>query len=798
MFSFKHLGLLLLAAAGVAAAAATAPVPDSTEFCGTVRTADGKPLAGATLSVSYSAMTPTLDGPTQARAFSASTDARGKFTLPLPRPLHSATLSIEVPANCREKFWRMTPSGHKLRLRLDAETRVEVEIRTEAGVGVLTGKVTDEDANPVKGSAVTISRTDDGSGVGSLWTRQSLDARTDAAGVYRFENLPSGAYSFDSVVPERGSGLVPRPKEWRGHGGARVIRARPAVADFSLKRGALVSGRVVDEAGKPVQGATLRIDRAPAAIDGPSMFERVGNFSDTTKSGADGRFTLVGLSPETYDIRVWPPADSSLAATGLLTGLRLEAGRTFACQDLVLVRGGTLEGIITGTDGKPVADVDVECGPKSAKTDAQGRYRITGLATGLYGVKLTPPKGSTWAAKAPRSVPSLAATALRGDWTLETGGTVLGTVTDEDGKPVAGAAVRAGCGQYVYSTVTDAAGKFVLVGVTPNSGTDYRGQPVVYALGVTPPAGSTCESAGVSFGISTGEKLKQDVTLRTGASLRGEVTDAAGKPVSGASIGVYQDVGRGGRSYFGNTSQPPFSKVMTDEKGAFVVRQLAPGSYGVSAHPPEDANLLGSDARVQVEAGSPANVKLVLKPGATLTGTLTDAAGKPVADADAALTPQGPPRGWAPLPRPVTTDEHGRYRFVGLAGGPYRLEVRIFDNRNVVTGRKVEVKEGAETTEDLRAAEGGFIDVTALDAAGKPIPGASVQANGQGDIAGASLSSYTEKSGRAALGPLFPGTYAVVVKVYRKGPPATVTVNDVVVKSGERVAREIKFEGGNP
>jgi hypothetical protein len=88
--------------------------------------------------------------------------------------------------------------------------------------------------------------------------------------------------------------------------------------------------------------------------------------------------------------------------------------------------------------------------------------------------------------------------------------------------------------------------------------------------------------------------------------------------------------------------------------------------------------------------------------------------------------------------------------------------------------------------------------VTALDAAGKPIPGASVQANGQAEIAGASLSAYTDKSGRVALGPLFPGTYTLVVKVYRKGPPATVTANDVVVKSGERVAREVKLEGGNP
>ena len=798
----RFAGCALVLVLTAATAAAVAGQTDSVEFKGTVRTTDGKALSGVTVVISYYPQQQMpVSGPRSQEEVSALSDARGRFTLTVPTPLTTGRLRVETPPTSRMRLWSVTPPDALTRLRTQVRETVQLDVRMNTGSETLSGKVTDEADKPVKGVTVRIrhvGRTR--SLAGGALGEQYLEATTDARGVYRVRHLLVGQYSVDSVVPERGSGLVPMPKSWRGHGGVELPSKRASGLDFTLKRGCGIRGRVLDEAGKPVKGARVAAGLAPAAIDGPVIYQRLGNFKDSVETDSAGRYALEGLTPETYEVSASGPEGSDFAPSHPLAGLKLEVGKALTCQDIVLVQGGTLEGTVTGSDGKPVAGVSVQYGQRFAETDERGRYRFTALPTGTFDLTLLPPAGSKWAARTVEGVPCMAKIRVASDWTLVEGGTVSGKVTGEDGNAISGVRVHASFTGYRYATTTDEAGRYRLTGLVENSGVDYKKRPQLYSLGVYTPADSEYMSGSAKFNIKLGEEITQDVTLKRGGIISGEVTGVGGVPVEGASIEVYKTVGRGGRSYFGGTGPGPGGGLRTDADGKFVVKQIPDGWVSVSATPPEDVNLLMAErSNIGVGAGETTTVKLTLKPGGKIAGTLEDPNGTPIHGAQVTLTSSASDRrrAWGRQIRPVTTDERGSYRFVGLQEGPYRLQVRILDGKHVASPMEVEVRAGEETAAKIRARKGAFIEVKVKDGAGKPVPNVSVRATAKTKGIG-SVYAQADKSGLALVGPLLPDTYTVNVNPYRTKErtlkPAV--LGEITVREGQRVRREVKLEEG--
>lgn len=795
---FRCFGFILLLAVAASAAALT-DEQETVEVTGVVRTTDGRPVSGVSVIINYSSGRGRWSGfPALEGKMKAASDARGRFKFVLPKSFRSSGISVETPPESRMRLWSMTPPGRFLEMwTRSSDKPVTVDIRMKTGSLALSGKVATESGTPVKGAVVTIKR---GAGMGR-GGGQSIDATTDAQGVYRFRYLLPGNYSVDSVIPERGSGLVPMKRSWRAHKGVRVPEVRVGRGDFILEKSCSIRGRVLDEAAKPVEGARVTASLAPAAIDGPRLYQRTGNFSDSVTTDAAGRYELEALSPETYQIMVKSPDGRDLAPSHPLTGLKLEVGRTVSCGDIVLVAGGSLEGTVRGADGKPVHGVTVKYGERSTRTDARGRYRFAGLPTGALDVKLVPPEGSAWAAQTTQRVPCMAKLRLLRDWSLEKGGRVYGVVKGEDGKPIAGANIYANFMGYRYSTVTDKAGWYQLTGLVQNEGVDYKKRPRLYELGISTPADSRYMSAGTKFGILLGEELTRDITLKIGGTIEGEVKTTDGKPIPDVRIDVFKKIGRGGRSYFGGAGPGPGPGMRTDADGRFTVRKIPSGSFTVSAITREDVNFLrASRGNLRVTGGEVTKVLLTLKPGGEISGTVTDAGGKPILGARVSLVSRatGRRRSWGRRIRPVDTDERGRYKFAGLPTGTYELKVTVHDGKHIVRPQDVMVEAGSRTVPNIRALKGAFIEVKIKGPGGEPVTQASVRAEcgTRGTRGFGRVFGRVDKSGLAVIGPLLPGAYTVQVSPRRTKAKALeqTTLTGITVKEGQRVKRSVKLE----
>ena len=146
-----------------------------------------------------------------------------------------------------------------------------------------------------------------------------------------------------------------------------------------------ISGRVVNESGQPLAGASLYVRTVNS-----------GYPPRTTTTDAEGNFRVNGLEPHLYIVSAQAPAytipfDPTTPPTYYRIGdsVRLE-----------LVRGGVLTGTVTNASGEPVILVNVRAmmvrdakgealkipsfGFREDMTDDRGVYRMYGLPPGSY------------------------------------------------------------------------------------------------------------------------------------------------------------------------------------------------------------------------------------------------------------------------------------------------------------------------------------------------------------------------------------------------------------------------------
>src|SRR5262249_23486112 len=109
----------------------------------------------------------------------------------------------------------------------------------------------------------------------------------------------------------------------------------------------------------------------------------------------------------------------------------------------------TIEGVVQYVDGRPVEGVEVSArgtaetaGLASWTTDANGAFRLEGLAEGRYEVAVDAPWGAQVNVRA-TTVGGVAAGSKDVKVTVEEGGVVRGRVLDEKRRPVADAWITA-------------------------------------------------------------------------------------------------------------------------------------------------------------------------------------------------------------------------------------------------------------------------------------------------------------------------------------------------------------------
>ena len=147
-----------------------------------------------------------------------------------------------------------------------------------------------------------------------------------------------------------------------------------------------ISGKVVNETGQPMAGASTFIRGVNSVVSGR-----------TTVTDADGNFSIGGLEPALYTVAASAPAYTSIPPDPNAPPAYYRIGDSVRLE---LVRGGVITGTVTNAAGEPIVAVRVRAtmirdskgltpkmsafGLSENTTDDRGIYRMYGLAPGTY------------------------------------------------------------------------------------------------------------------------------------------------------------------------------------------------------------------------------------------------------------------------------------------------------------------------------------------------------------------------------------------------------------------------------
>ncbi len=301
------------------------------EISGVVRDTDGVPIAGASVKARF------YESGRQMSLLRKSSP-KGSFQLPgLPPGLVEIDAEAKgyVPENLDD---------------IDAgKTDLEIVL---AKAGSLVGQVLAKDTgNPVPIFNL-LPRADGGRG-GFWYPRGGPASFRDDEGAFKLDGLMPGLYKIEVFARGYQTAILDAVQVEPGDSKALEIR---------LERGLAVRGVVRDgEDGQAVSGARVRVP---------------GSFSVETDS--EGAFELEGLS-RTSMIEVQHPRYMTESIRDL------DTERTEPIE-VLLHRGGAVEGTVFGEGGVPLAGAEVQTldrsGQKSVSTGPDGRYFLEGLHPG--------------------------------------------------------------------------------------------------------------------------------------------------------------------------------------------------------------------------------------------------------------------------------------------------------------------------------------------------------------------------------------------------------------------------------
>jgi protocatechuate 3,4-dioxygenase beta subunit len=288
-----------------------------------------------------------------------------------------------------------------------------------------------EDHAAVEGAKVILSRA----------TSSGASALTDAEGRATFEGLPAGRGYRAEITS---SGRPPRVVS-----GLTVRAAGPtSVLPIFVGPRVALEGRFVDESGRPVPGAKVRaFDDVRTKEEGPPLYDPRQDEAEEEDAAlaeavtdADGRYRIVDLPCGPVEIRA-VAAGRRETRTGAFLA---PDGPVGGPPTRVIRAGATVGGVVADGDGRPVAGVRVKVSSasgvsherRSALTDDAGRWAVIVADDGPFFVDARKPGARFHVVRRFESLP----TDLR--VTLDARSAVALTVVDRaNGHPLAGAAV---------------------------------------------------------------------------------------------------------------------------------------------------------------------------------------------------------------------------------------------------------------------------------------------------------------------------------------------------------------------
>jgi uncharacterized GH25 family protein len=540
---------------------------------------------------------------------------------------------LEVPA--AEGWVEAGAAGFLRNERQLVKKGPEPAVLTLAPSAALSGIVVDSRGQPVSGVNVTLSYMKGTEGL-------SVPARSRADGEFRFTGLPPGG-TFDLSATRDGFARTTATAR-TAPAGQPSPRARIVMAD-----GQTAFGRVVDEGGRPIEGAALLLASPygeglrDAVSDAEGRFEfrhlipgRV-SLRATHPDHAPGFLKAVEIPPETPRVNLGtvklPPAE---AIEGRVTDSR---GRAIEGAE-VLSYGET-----SGFGGDSMAMLDEEA---PLRTGSDGSFRIERLESGKRYALTVRHAGYVEASVPGVPAPTLEPLTIE----LKAARSLSGRVLGPEGEPVEGATVfwfQDGNVSFDSAVKSDADGKFRITGFPPGT----------LMLEAMAEGYANRRIEGIEI---PGDKDPEDlqITLQRAITLDVRVLNAEGEPVPGVSVSM-QPVEpipvEDRRMVLLHGLDPD----RTDAAGRCRLTVPNPGNYWVLA------SRQGEPVRNQVEVHEGSNAVEIRLPAITeISGRVVDGNGAPVARAAVNLRQnEALQRRW--------TSADGTFVFSDVADGEYRV-----------------------------------------------------------------------------------------------------------------------------
>ena len=373
---------------------------------------------------------------------------------------------------------------------------------------------------------------------------------------------------------------------------------------------------------------------------------------------------------------------------------------------------GTIDVIVTGDDGKPLADAPVSISrfgvqgtPRGGSTDESGAYHVANLPVGVYHINVFVP-GFIVSPESGSDEFRSYHTGETANIQLVSGGVITGTVTDRDGNPIVGitvAAVRvreSGDTNSVFGygrpRQTDDRGIYRLYGLSPGKYIVFAGGRAEFGSSRTTPFD---RDAPTFFPSSTRETASR-VTVLQGQEYSGidiRYRNEPGFQVSGTISGAAAKNVRLALTPLGKTEVVAGTGQFDQEdQRSFVFSGVPAGTYRLTARGSDEkfkSVAAGYVSTVKVQGIDVNGLDLRLSPLATISGRIvfdpaaqTKCERSPIGSESISLELRSEKRDGDDVftilapPNEISVSSQGEFQGSGVAAGKYRLQALLARN----------------------------------------------------------------------------------------------------------------------